>query len=50
MKKALVAFVSALALSTAFVGLTNSVTVPSATVAHAATGSDTPTKRDLGWG
>ncbi len=50
MKKALVAFVSTLLLSSAFVGLASFVPASSVTVAAGATVSDTPIKRDLGWG
>ncbi len=50
MKKALVASVSALLLSSAFVGLANSVPTSSVTAADAPTVSQSSDKRDLGWG
>ncbi|MER7147056.1 hypothetical protein [Streptomyces xanthochromogenes] len=50
MKKALVAFVSTLALSSALIGLAHTTPASSVTAGGTTTTAEIPSKRDLGWG
>ncbi|CAM5251023.1 hypothetical protein SXANM310S_00005 [Streptomyces xanthochromogenes] len=50
MKKALVAFVSTLALSSALIGLAHTAPASSVTAGGTTTTAEIPSKRDLGWG